>query len=113
MGVKHLTKIELFVWSGLMMVATESVAIGLRFGLGLESTRDTASTVGVLTHGVRIHHGYIGVLLLVLALAGWSRWPAPARWVLVAAFALIGSDLVHHFCVLWPVVGSPEFDLVY
>jgi len=23
------------------------------------------------------------------------------------------SDIVHHFLVLWPITGNPEFDLFY
>jgi hypothetical protein len=26
---------------------------------------------------------------------------------------LIFSDLAHHFIVLWPITGSPEFDIIY
>jgi hypothetical protein len=35
------------------------------------------------------------------------------RRLLVAGAALALSDLVHHFVVLWLVVGDPEFHLVY
>ena len=45
----------------------ESVTCFFRFGLGMESTRDTASTVGrYITGGIRIHHGYVGILLLLI-----------------------------------------------
>ncbi len=98
----------------LLTCVFEIVTLVLRFGLGLQSTRDTAGTIGLLTGGVRIHHGYIGVLLLIPAI--WFRrirsGPAASWWVAVA-MALILSDLVHHFLVLWPITGSPQFDLVY
>jgi hypothetical protein len=31
----------------------------------------------------------------------------------VVAIGLVISDIIHHFLVLWPVTGSPEFDLRY
>nr|MBC8355760.1 hypothetical protein [Planctomycetota bacterium] len=45
----------------------ELVTVILRFGLQLESTRDTASTIGLLTFGIRVHHGYCGALLVLIA----------------------------------------------
>jgi hypothetical protein len=111
--MKRLTGKQIVLWSLLLTAAIEAVTCILRFGLRLESTRDTASTVGALTGGIRVHHGYIGVLVLVIALACWRRWPGPARWTLVVAVALVTSDLVHHFAVLWSTTGSPEFHLVY
>jgi hypothetical protein len=47
-------------------VAIESVTLLFRFGLGLQSTVHTASTVGRLTMGIRFHHGYAGIILLLL-----------------------------------------------
>ena len=52
-------------------------------------------------------------LTLVMAAALLRRWPLLGRWVLVIGIALVASDLVHHFLVLWPIVCSPEFDLFY
>lgn len=90
----------------------EGVTAFFRFGLGLESTRDTASTVGRLTGGIRIHHGYLGVLLLLIAWR-WAREGPARRWGLVIGWSLVLSDLIHHFVVLWLATGSPQFDLVY
>jgi hypothetical protein len=93
-----------------LAVVIEAITVALRFGLRLESTRDTASSIGVLTLGLRVHHGYIGVLLLPL---GWC-FPAGLRHLLwIIAIGLIFSDLAHHFLVLWPITGSPQFDFVY
>jgi hypothetical protein len=80
-------------------LAFELLTLVLRFGFSLESTRDTASTVGYLTSGVRVHHGYVGVY--------WER-----RLAAVGG-GLLASDLVHHFVVLWLLTGSPQFDLFY
>ncbi len=101
---------KVFIAGLLLAVLIEGITVLLRFGLRLESTRDTASTIGNFTLGLRIHHGYVGVLLLPL---GWC-FPLGLRHALwIVAFGLIFSDLAHHFLVLWPIEGSPQFDLVY
>lgn len=94
-------------------LAIELVCVVLRFGFGKESTTATASTIGRLTFGVRIHHGYIGLVMLPLALLCVDRWPRLGRWMFVIGMALFLSDAIHHFLVLWPITGSPDFDLVY
>ena len=104
---------QVVLWSLLLTVAMEAVTIVLRFGLKLESSRATASTVGVLTCGIRIHHGYVGVLIAVVALLCLRMRPVLSRWMLVVGVALLCSDLMHHFLVLWPIVGNPEFHLLY
>ena len=96
----------------------EVVTVVFRYGLGLESSRDTASRVAPWTFGLRIHHSYIGLLIVVLGLLVVPdrlppAWRAAARWLVPIGLALIASDLIHHFLVLWPIEGSPHFDLVY
>ena len=90
----------------------EGITLICRFGLGLQATRDTTSTIGLLTSGVRIHHAYIGVVVIALALL-LRRRLARFDWILSLGIALVLGDLVHHFLVLWPLVGDPEFHLVY
>jgi len=91
-------------------VVIELVTVVARFGLGLKSTQSTGF-LSTFTLGLRIHHGYLGVLML---LAAWPvRRPEFRRWLVVVGLALVVSDLLHHFAVLWPITGSPEFDLVY
>ncbi|HNV68352.1 MAG TPA: hypothetical protein PKO06_01545 [Candidatus Ozemobacteraceae bacterium] len=90
----------------------EGVTCLFRFGFKLESTRDTASWVAPLTFGVRIHHGYIGVLLCVVTWL-WVRREPTRRALLIIGSALALSDLIHHFVVLWLVTGDPQFDLTY
>lgn len=94
----------------ILAVLIEAFTIILRFGLSLESTRDTAGTVGALTFGLRVHHGYIGLFLIPL---GWCfpRGLRHAMWIV--GIGLLVSDLVHHFFVLWPITGSPQFDFIY
>jgi len=92
-------------------VAIEAVTAPFRFGLKMESTRDTASSVGRLTFGLRIHHAYIGVAIAVVAL--FFRRVAVRNLLLIIAIGFVVSDLFHLFLVLWPLTGSPQFDLVY
>src|SRR5262245_37629920 len=100
------------LWTILLTVVFELAAIALRFGVGFDSTRDTA-ILSRFTFGLRIHHGYLG---LVVILATWlaprklSRWKIP---LLAVGLSLAISDLIHHFLILWPITGSPQFDLIY
>jgi hypothetical protein len=99
------------VWTMGLAAGMELLTLGLRFGLGLKS-REATRGLARWTRGVRVHHGYVGAAVM---LAGTT--PAlPAVWtgaLLVVGGALLLSDLVHHFAVLWPLTGSPEFDLRY
>ena len=89
--------------------AIELITVALRYGLRLQSTRDTGF-FAYFTCGLRVHHGYIGLFLLLL---GWC-FPRGYRNLLwIVGIGLFVSDLVHHFLVLWPIEGSPQFDLVY
>jgi hypothetical protein len=93
----------------ILAVAFEAFTMLCRFGLNLQSTRDTGA-IGAFTFGLRIHHGYIGLFLVPLA---WC-FPLGLRHALwMVAIGLILSDLAHHFLVLWPLTGSPQFDIVY
>lgn len=101
------------LWKPTLAIAAllEAATAFLRFGLGLQATRDTASTVGRLTFGIRIHHGMVGLaLLLVSPIITDEAWK---RRMIVLGGALAISDLVHHFVILWAATGSPQFDLLY
>jgi hypothetical protein len=108
-----MTNIRILSGTLIWTVIFETITCLLRFGLRLESTRDTASTIGVLTSGLRIHHSYVGVALIPIAMLFEKRWPQIGRNVLMIAMALVLSDLIHHFIVLWYFAGSPQFDLFY
>ncbi|MEO8498956.1 MAG: hypothetical protein ABI614_28160 [Planctomycetota bacterium] len=97
----------------LLTLLFEVVTLVLRFGLQLESTRDTASTIGLLTFGVRIHHGYCGALLVLIAWGISREAPRLSHYGYLLGWALFLSDMVHHFIVLWLLVGSPQFDFFY
>ena len=93
-----------------LTVGIEAVTIALRFGLDMQATRDTG-LIGRFTFGLRIHHGYLGVILLLIVLFVHDR--ILQRMFLILGSSLVASDLIHHFLVLWPLTGSPEFDLRY
>ncbi len=56
-----------YIWIAALTVAMELVTCFFRFGMKLRSTHDTA-WLARFTLGIRIHHGYIGVLMVVVAL---------------------------------------------
>jgi hypothetical protein len=91
----------------------EALTVLLRFGWELESTRDTAATIGWLTNGLRVHHGYCGLVLVTLGYGLSQHASKTTRSLYIVGWALIFSDLIHHFAVLWPITGSPQFDLFY
>ena len=95
-------------WGAVGALIFEALTVLLRFGFGLRSTTDTPQVVRAISFGVRVHHGYIGAALIVAALALGRRHARTARWAAVAGIALLLSDLVHHFVILWAVTGSPE-----
>ena len=111
--MKPPTTKQIVAWSILLTALIEGVTAFFRFGLGRRAAEETASTVGRMTGGIRIHHGYLGVVAALVAVALLRRFPVAARWLLIVGIATAASDLVHHFLVLWPVVGSPQFDLLY
>ncbi len=113
MTQQHRTDRRLIVQILLLTLLFEVLTLVLRFGLQLESTRDTASTIGLLTFGVRIHHGYCGALLVLIAWGISREAPRLSRYGYVLGGALFLSDMIHHFLVLWPLTGSPQFHLFY
>jgi hypothetical protein len=111
--MKSLLTRNTLIWSAVLTVLFEAFTVLCRFGLNLESTRDTASTVGLITAGIRIHHSYLGLVLVGIALWGLKAKPDIAKWALAIGVALVCSDAIHHFVVLWLTTGTPGFDLLY
>ena len=103
---------SLFKKSLFLTVLFEGSALVSRFLLKLESTRDT-DFLKHLTFGLRVHHGYFGVLILLVFLFKKDLFGKYTAWVIALAIGLIASDLIHHFLILWPITGHPHFDLVY
>ncbi|MEE9294970.1 MAG: hypothetical protein V3W34_08440 [Phycisphaerae bacterium] len=99
------------IWIIALTLLIETVTCVLRFGVGWQSTRDTA-WMGRYTLGIRIHHAYLGVVVILLCT--WLVEQGGVRsWALAVGVALILSDLIHHFVVLWIFQGDPQFDLTY
>ena len=99
------------LWCLALTVAIELFTCVLRFGFSLESQKHTA-WMARFTFGYRDHHGYWGILLLVVAAFAWRR-RALRNALLIVGGALFLSDMIHHFLVLWPLTGSPEFYIRY
>jgi len=91
----------------------EALTLLARFGFDLQATRDTASLLSPLTGGVRIHHGYLGVLALVLGGALGAGHPGLRCWLMAIGLALVASDLFHHAVVLRIITGDSGFHLTY
>ena len=96
-------------WIRVLTVIIETVTCFSRFVLKKESTRDTAF-LARYTFGLRIHHGYTGVLLVILCNCLSST--DVGVWFLRIGWSCIFSDIIHH-CILRLVTGSFQFDLVY
>lgn len=107
----QLDPVSIIFVAGWLTFAVELVTVFLRFGLGLRSGTH-GSRIGRLTRGLRIHHGYVGVALLAVStLLGPAS--AAGTALFFAGIALALSDIIHHFLVLWPLTGTPEFHLRY
>jgi len=98
------------LWGLALAALFEAITCVFRFALGMQSTMST-SFLAPFTFGYRIHHGYIGLVMLlpVFAIpAGGIR-----NALIIVGTGLFVSDMVHHFLVLWPITGSPGFDIRY
>ncbi|MBN1807764.1 MAG: hypothetical protein JW909_01765 [Planctomycetes bacterium] len=98
------------LWTGILTVIVEALTCLLRFGLGLEAQKQTWEAS--LTFGFRVHHGFVGLALLVVAAVLRGK-PGIRNLLVISGGALFLSDLVHHFLVLWPVTGYHDFYLWY
>jgi hypothetical protein len=98
---------------GILVVTlvVEAFTLLLRFGLQVRSSTHTRA-VARFTRGHRIHHSYVGVAVLLCSLLFDAGTLPRALCVMVGAGVAL-SDLVHHFLVLWPATGDPEFHLRY
>jgi hypothetical protein len=108
--VARLTPARVLLLGLFCAVMIEATTVVLRFGLDLQSTRDTA-VIGTYSWGMRVHHGYLALPVAAAALCLRER--GLRKLLLILAVGLFVSDLFHHFLVLWPLTGSPQFDLFY
>ena len=112
--VAHCSKLrfsQVLAYALVLAAGVELLTVWGRFGLGVQATRDTG-VLALMTFGIRIHHGYIGLLLILVALGIVSN-VGIRNALLMVGVGLVASDLMHHFLVLWPITDSPEFDLFY
>ncbi len=107
------TQFDVFVWSLGLTFLFETLTLFMRFGLGLEWAAVSRSTVGVLTFGVRVHHSFVGLILLLGASLMVDRLGMWQGLAFATGWGLLFSDLIHHFLVLWPITGRPQFHLLY
>ena len=108
--LSKMTRWQTFQVGTFMAFLNELVTCVTRFLFGSKASVHTAFLAS-FTFGFRIHHGYIGLLFLLIApllrKGGWRRA------LLIFGIGLLFSDLAHHFAVLWPFTGSPEFFFRY
>src|SRR5260370_31148559 len=83
---------QVFLFSLLLAMSVEAFTAWMRFGLGLESTRDTG-LIGNLTFGIRIHHGYVGVVVILMAWAVFSAHAGPRHPLVLIGLPPPTSDL--------------------
>ncbi|WP_372369127.1 hypothetical protein [Candidatus Uabimicrobium sp. HlEnr_7] len=95
-----------------LTIFIELITCLFRFGFNMASSQNT-KFIANITFGIRIHHGYIGILFLIYALVIHRQKSQIYYLFLVIGLSLLFSDLVHHFLVLWPITGHPQFDLFY
>ena len=58
-------------------------------------------------HWVHVHHVFLGLLIVAVSLI------VKNNLALNLGLGIMASDVVHHLLVLWPLIGSPEFHVVY
>ena len=109
---REIPLLRVIAYGLLLAVLYECGTAFCRFGLGMQTTSTTASWLGPLLLGIRVHHLYIGVLFGVV---GKLMRPMAAVRNLCysSAIMLVVSDLAHHFIVLKLAIGSCEFDWFY
>ncbi|MAE49638.1 hypothetical protein CMI48_02305 [Candidatus Pacearchaeota archaeon] len=56
---------------------------------------------------IHFHHLFFGLILSLVS------FHYGFVFLFNLGFAMVLSDLVHHFVVLWIIIGNPEFHLIY
>lgn len=102
---------RLLLWMFILTTAISAVSILLRFGFNLKAEEITSS-VSYFTYGLRLHHGYFGAIILIVS-HFLLRTTNIRHLLIIVGGALLLSDLVYHFLIVWPITGSPEFYFTY
>ena len=106
-SLREVTKLTL-----IFTIIIELITLLFRYGFSLDATTHTQA-MGAFTFGIRIHHLYLGILLLIVYPFMKKLNKTLRTYFLAFGLSLVLSDAIHHFAVLWPLEGSPHFDLVY
>jgi len=93
----------------LLTAVIELITVFFRFALEMKAG-ETTKVMSALTLGLRIHHGYAGIAVMLASAFIAGRYKRPA---FIIGASLFLSDLIHHFVVLKLVTGSAEFDIFY
>jgi hypothetical protein len=93
------------------VVVIEIVTCIGRFGFDI-SMKEKEGAITALIFGVRIHHGYVGAFCLLSAFV-ITRFKLKGDFntnlLYIGGWALLISDIIHHFIVLYLIVGKTEF----
>ncbi len=93
----------------ILTLLIELITVFFRFGLKMKAGESTSALAGI-TFGLRIHHGYIGLLIMIAASFLNDKYKT---YAFIIGTAMFLSDVIHHFIVLKLITGSPEFDIFY
>jgi len=93
----------------LLAVSIELLTVFVRFKFKLR-TKDVL--VKIMHHYnwkkvVHFHHGFVGIIIILVAMGLGYGFGINIGW------GVLISDVIHHFLVLWPIMGSPEFHVLY
>ncbi len=58
-------------------------------------------------HWVHFHHVFLGLTIAVVSILFKNNL------TLNLGIGIALSDIIHHLIVLWPLIGSPEFHILY
>jgi len=93
----------------LLAISIEVLTVFVRFAFKIK-TKDVL--IRIMKHFgwkkvIHFHHGFVGIIIFIVAYVyGFNFWMDVGLGVLI-------SDVIHHFLVLWPIMGSPEFHVIY
>lgn len=88
--------IKLFPVLIILSVVFEFITLASRLIMHMRSNR-----IQKHLHFPRVHHSYLGVVLVLISVWFGFKEPSYNYWLLVIGLALIISDLLHHILFLY------------
>lgn len=90
-------------------ISIELVTLFARFVTKLSSKKEIIKLMKKhnFKYIFHFHHGILGIILTFISIYFGMQL------LLDAGLSLIFSDAIHHLLILWPIVGHPEFHLIY